>query len=829
MERQSDSRPMCFALGAIATVAACVVFGAAQQSTSLYTTTTSGVSVARAPVAISRTTAMGPRVGYPSMAAMPTREADVTVSAPVAQGTTPSVLRLAQVSAGAVFAVGAALYAASRFFKGSPGRPLSPVDLVSSYGTRTQSGTRSVAMAAATATKDVPTTITEAEVLEAQKGWGQALVNIATIYDKKGFEAAKKEAEAVIDGGYGYQIAPVLFKPTLTTGDQVFRTTREGALSYFVGGNPKYPNDGGFALKGWRKCQIENAAVLINGNTATTTGNVIITDKNGNVTKVDKTWTFFKDPKGKMRIMAHHSSLPYAPAAGGVTKEEVLAAQNGWGQALVNIATTYDDKGFDAAKAEAEAVLDGGYGYQIAPVLFKPTLTTGEQVFRTTREGALSYFVGRNPKYPNDGGFALKGWRKWKIENAAIFLNGDTATTTGNVILTDKDGNVTKVDKTWTFFKGGDGNLRIMAHHSSLPYVPAADVTEAEVLAAQQGWGEGLVNIATTFDEKGFEAAKAVAEAVIDGGYGYQIAPVLFKPTLTTGDQVFRTTREGALSYFVGGNPKYPNDGGFALKGWRKVEVENAAIFLNGSTGTSVGNVHITDKDGNTTTVDKTWTFKKDANGNMRIMAHHSSLPYLPPSPARITESEVLAAQEGWGKALVNIATTFDNQGLPAAKQLAGEIIDAAYGYQFGPVLFKPTLTTGDQTFRTTREGALSYFVGDNAAYPADGGFALKGWRNVEIKNSAVLIDGNTATTMGWVIMTDKNGAVTKVDKTWTFFKDGDGALRIVSHHSSLPYDPNPPKPVVAVSSPSGPAISPEITAAITGGLVFGGIVGHFW
>ena len=65
------------------------------------------------------------------------------------QGTTPSVLRLAQVSATAVFAVGAALYAVSRFFKGSANQPLPPMDLASSYGTRTSphANTRAIALA----------------------------------------------------------------------------------------------------------------------------------------------------------------------------------------------------------------------------------------------------------------------------------------------------------------------------------------------------------------------------------------------------------------------------------------------------------------------------------------------------------------------------------------------------------------------------------------------------------------------------------------------------------------------------------------------------------
>lgn len=153
-----------------------------------------------------------------------------------------------------------------------------------------------------------------------------------------------------------------------------------------------------------------------------------------------------------------------------------------------------------------------------------------------------------------------------------------------------------------------------------------------------------------------------------------------------------------------------------------------------------------------------------------------------------ISESEVLAAQKAWGDALVAISKTYDEKGLSSAKALAGKVIDQAYGYQFGPVLFKPTLTVAPQTFRTTRAGALAYFVGDDPAYPMDQGFALNGWRNVEIKNAAIFIAGNTATTMGNVMITDKTGKVTTVDKTWEFYKDDNGKLRIILHHSSLPY-----------------------------------------
>ena len=153
-----------------------------------------------------------------------------------------------------------------------------------------------------------------------------------------------------------------------------------------------------------------------------------------------------------------------------------------------------------------------------------------------------------------------------------------------------------------------------------------------------------------------------------------------------------------------------------------------------------------------------------------------------------ISEGEVLAAQKAWGEALVAISTTYETKGIQTAKALAGKVIDAAYGYQFGPVLFKPSLTVAPQTFRTTRAGALAYFVGGDPAFPKDKGFALNGWRKVEIKNSAIFISGNTATSMGNVMITNKEGKVTTVDKTWQFIKDDNGKLRIVLHHSSLPY-----------------------------------------
>lgn len=170
-------------------------------------------------------------------------------------------------------------------------------------------------------------------------------------------------------------------------------------------------------------------------------------------------------------VIALGAPLAFAQTVNtNITETEVKAAQNAWGKALIQISTDYDTSGLEKAKSTAKAVLDEAYGYSLGPVLFKPTLSGGEQTFRTDYQGALSYFVGGDKKYPQDKGFALKGWTKYSYNNAAVYINGDLALTMGNVTLTDKNGNVTRVDKTWGFKKGDDGKIRIVLHHSSIPY-----------------------------------------------------------------------------------------------------------------------------------------------------------------------------------------------------------------------------------------------------------------------------------------------------------------------------------------------------------------------
>ncbi len=162
------------------------------------------------------------------------------------------------------------------------------------------------------------------------------------------------------------------------------------------------------------------------------------------------------------------------------------------------------------------------------------------------------------------------------------------------------------------------------------------NVTEKMVIDAQKGWCDALVEIGAAKD-RGDDYTK-LASNVIDAAYNYQNGVVLFKPTLTSGDQVFRMDKEGALAYFVGGNPKYPGDSGFAIKGWKKCESKPRGIILNGDTAISMGNVHFLGKDGKETVVDKTWGYKIDEKGTLRIVLHHSSLQYVPAAAASNTK-----------------------------------------------------------------------------------------------------------------------------------------------------------------------------------------------
>ncbi len=154
-----------------------------------------------------------------------------------------------------------------------------------------------------------------------------------------------------------------------------------------------------------------------------------------------------------------------------------------------------------------------------------------------------------------------------------------------------------------------------------------------------------------------------------------------------------------------------------------------------------------------------------------------------------INENELAAARLAWGDGMIAISKAYEKSGIDNAKIVANEILDQLYGFEFGPVLFKPTLSGGNQTFRSNKEGTLSYFIGNNPKYPLDSGFGIKYWYEFKSETSSIFVEKNIAMWMGWVTLIDKKGVQVKVDKSWGYKKTENGALKIVLHHSSLPYE----------------------------------------
>ncbi len=162
--------------------------------------------------------------------------------------------------------------------------------------------------------------------------------------------------------------------------------------------------------------------------------------------------------------------------------------------------------------------------------------------------------------------------------------------------------------------------------------VKKAAITETEVNAAQQAWCDGVVKIGKVHKDGG--DYKAVTSQLIADLYDYKEGKVFFKPTQASGKNTFRNTREGALSYYIGGNTDFPEDKGFALKQWTKVRYENNAaengIQIHGDIAITMGNVYFTNAKGEEVTVDKTFVFRKCKDGQLRLCAHKSAFPFDP-------------------------------------------------------------------------------------------------------------------------------------------------------------------------------------------------------
>ena len=151
--------------------------------------------------------------------------------------------------------------------------------------------------------------IKEDQIHEAQKKWGNGIVKIGTLKNKK--VECVEFTKTFLNELYDFKNKEVLFKPTKAVKEQ-FRPNLEMALSYFIGGNDSFcAEDDGFAMKPWVDVKFKNSGFIIENQRAIAMGNYFFTDLEGAVVKVEYTFGYTLR-NGNLVIDLHHSSLPFS-------------------------------------------------------------------------------------------------------------------------------------------------------------------------------------------------------------------------------------------------------------------------------------------------------------------------------------------------------------------------------------------------------------------------------------------------------------------------------------------------------------------------------------
>lgn len=137
-------------------------------------------------------------------------------------------------------------------------------------------------------------------------------------------------------------------------------------------------------------------------------------------------------------------------------------------------------------------------------------------------------------------------------------------------------------------------------------------------------WANGIVELGKTKGD--IVNSKKLATDFINSLYDFKNGTVQFKPTKASEFQ-FRNDFDSALSYFIGSNPSFAEDAGFALNPWVDVEFKNDSVNVFDNLGLAMGNYFFTDLEGEKTKVEYSFVYRSEGE-SLKIILHHSSLPY---------------------------------------------------------------------------------------------------------------------------------------------------------------------------------------------------------
>tara|TARA_B100000575_G_scaffold288375_1_gene288300 strand:+ start:12949 stop:13410 length:462 start_codon:yes stop_codon:yes gene_type:complete len=150
-----------------------------------------------------------------------------------------------------------------------------------------------------------------------------------------------------------------------------------------------------------------------------------------------------------------------------------------------------------------------------------------------------------------------------------------------------------------------------------------------------------------------------------------------------------------------------------------------------------------------------------------------------------IRKEEVIQIQKKWAEGIIKMGTFGDNR--ESLESFTSKFLDSYYNFQ-EKVLFKPTKASHEQ-FRNNKDFAMSYFIaGKNKKCQEDKGFALSKWNKITFENINIFTDGKHAFAMGNYIFQNKESKI-KVEYSFVY-KKIEKEIKIVLHHSSLPFSP---------------------------------------
>ena len=146
----------------------------------------------------------------------------------------------------------------------------------------------------------------------------------------------------------------------------------------------------------------------------------------------------------------------------------------------------------------------------------------------------------------------------------------------------------------------------------------------------------------------------------------------------------------------------------------------------------------------------------------------------------------VFSIQNEWAANIVKIGKAYLEK--KNHIKITEEFLDKLYFFEKGKILFKPTKAKKKQ-FRSNKAEFTSYFIGHNRVTEEDKGFVLEPWKEVYFQNFDIISFKEIVVSMGNYFFTSYQNEKIKAEYTFGYTFDAYRKLKIIFHHSSLPYD----------------------------------------